>query len=455
MNPSTPITLIDQTPLAKNRLTTHALALCDWNAKLDKALLGARIVVSVQKGWNEVLPYARVLDDTLKTAATPNEEPLRNTELVVNLGKLATELPEAEKRLGTLAPKLGGSVPKALTEIAQRLKALASTTSFQEFDAAVREGYPTPEDFKAAFVQYRKAGQLSDRAFDLSSVRDYAAGACDVGTSLDFDRTRLLTFLTFDTLLNDPGQIPARLESFEVWKGKYVQAYRKAHCAYYEALQKLETEMASLGPQVRSLVKMNSITELGPPLATTLTAAEDLAAIDKRLHACPDALEANVTALARCAKCDWTPELRAPTAEVAKLKQLVGTGLSDRFQRFKDATIGAILQKAAESDGRADLKSLMEMIQLSKVDSLTTVLTDDLVTFLRKLLYDENLVQEEVPLGPIVQAVGAIEEDRIDEAVEQFARLLRKAVKDAKAHHRKAKRVRVFLRLQDTIGDRS
>jgi hypothetical protein len=148
---------------------------------------------------------------------------------------------------------------------------------------------------------------------------------------------------------------------------------------------------------------------------------------------------------ATCPKCGWTPNLLAPTAEAGKLKQLVATGLTDRFQRFKDATIGAILHKAAEADGRADLKSLMKMIQLSKLDSLESVLTDDLVAFLRKLLYDENLVQEEVLLGPIVQAVGAIEEDRIDEAVEKFAGLLRKAVKDAKAQHGKGKRVRVFL----------
>jgi hypothetical protein len=452
LNPSTPITLIDQTPLTKNRLTTHALALCEWNAKLDKALLGARIVLSVQKGWNEVLPYARVLDDTLKTAATPDEEPLRNAELRITLGKLATELPEVEKHLETLAPKLGGAVPKLLIETAQRLKALASTTSFSEFDAAARESYPTPEDFKLAFAQYCKARQLSDRAFELSSARDYVGGACDVGTSLEFDRKGLLTFLAFDTLLKDPTLIPARLEAYEVWKAKYAQAYRKAHRAFCEGLQMLESEIATLRPQVRAMVKMNSITELGPPLATTLTAAEDLAAIDKRLHICPDAAEPSVTSLPTCPKCSWTPSVPTPTAEATKLKQLVAMGLTDRFQRFKDATIGAILHKAAEADGRADLKSLMEMIQLSKVDSLTTVLTDELVAFLRKLLYDENLIQEEVPLGPIVQAVGAIEEDRIDEAVEEFAVLLRKAVKDAKAQHGKGKRVRVFLRLQDAVG---
>jgi hypothetical protein len=453
LNPNNPISLIDQTPLPKNRLTTHALALCEWNAKLDRALLGARIVVSVHKGWNEVLPYARVLDDVLKPTATPDDEPARNIELLVILGKLAAELPKVEMRLSTLAPKLGGSVPKPLNEIVQRFKAIAATASFQEFDATARENYPAPEDFKTAFAQYSNGQQLSDRAFDLSSARDYLSDACAADNTLEFDRKGLLSLLTFDTLLKDPAIIPARLESFDSWKGKYAQAYRKAHRAFYEGLQELENEISGLRPHVRALAKMNSIAELGPPLAATLSADDDLAAIDKRLHVCPDAVEAKVTVSATCPKCRWTPETSAPAAEAAKLKQLVATGLADRFQRFKDATIGTILRKAAEANGRADLKSLMEMIQLSKVDSLATVLTDDLVIFLRKLLYDENLVQEQIALGPIVQAVGAIEEERIDEAVDQFAGLLRKAVKDAKAQHGKGKRVRVFLRLQDTIGD--
>ena len=446
LNPGSPITLIDQKPLPGNRLTTHALAQCDWNAKLDKALLGARLVVSVQKGWNEVLPYARVLDDTLKPTATPDEEPQRNTELLVALGKLKSELAEVEKHLGALAPKLGGAVPKTLIEIMQRLKALASTTSFQEFDAAVRESYAKPEDFQTAFEQFSKGRQLSDKAFDLSNARDYLAGACEIDKGLEFDRKGLAGFLAFDTLLKNPGIILARLEAFEAWKAKYTQAYRKAHRAYLEDLQTLDADVEALRPQVRALLKMNSIEELGPPLAATLNVAAELSAIDKRLDVCPDAVEANVTTSATCPKCGWTPAVQAPATEVAKLKQLVATGLADRFQRFKDATIGAILKKAAEEDGRADLKSLMEIIQLANMEALASALTDELVEFLRKLLYDENLVQAEVALGPIVQEVGAIEEDHIDEAVELFARLLRKAVKEAKAQHGKSKRVRVFLR---------
>ena len=453
LNTSTPIMLANEKPLPGNRLTTHALALCEWNAKLDKALLGARLIVSVQKGWNEVLPYARVLDDTLKPVATPDEEPQRNEQLLTILGKLKAELPEVNKSLTTLASKLGGIVPKSLTETCARLTGLAASASFQEFDAAVRESYPSRDDFVKAFEQYAKGRQLRDRAFDLSQARDYLSGACDIDVLVDLQRDSVLCFFGFDTLLKDPEIIPVRMESFEKWKKSYVHAYRKAHRAYYQKLTEFENGLGTLNPKARALVKMNTIVELGPPLSTMSSIATDLAAIEKRLYVCPDADEASIDgAEPKCPKCSWTPAVQPPTAEVEKLTALVASGLADRFQRFKDATIGAILKKAAENGGRPDLTKLLEIVQLANADGLTGVLTDDLVDFLRKLLYDENLVQEEIPLGPIVSDVGAIEEDHIDEAVDKFAKLLTKAVKDAKAKHGKSKRVRIFLRLQAPNG---
>ncbi len=450
LNPSSPITLINEKPLVGNRLTTHALALCEWNAKLEKALLGARLCVSQQKGWDEVLPYARVLDDALKPAATPDDEPVRNEQLLTVLAKLKTEVPEVQKTLGTLASKLGGTVPKALTEICTRLNGLAIAASFQEFDAAVRESYPNKDDFTAAYEQYAKGRKLYDQAFNLSAAKDYFNGACEIDKSLEFDRKALVGYLNFDSLLANPDIIAARTEEFEKWKTKYTQAYRKAHRAYYEQLKTVEAETEALRPQVRALDRMNAIVELGPPLHSSQSVAADLTVIDKRLDVCADAAEASVNGTdPKCPKCGWTPTMLAPATEATKLKSVVTAGLADRLQRFKDATIGAILKQAAEKDGRADLAKLLEIIQVATADSLAGVMTEDLVEFLRKLLYDENLIQEEVPLGPIVLEVGAIEEDRIDDKVALFAKLLSKAVKEAKSKHGKAKRVRVFLRLGD------
>jgi hypothetical protein len=122
-------------------------------------------------------------------------------------------------------------------------------------------------------------------------------------------------------------------------------------------------------------------------------------------------------------------------------------GLADRFQRFKDATISAALKKAAGS--QPGLPQLLDVIQLADADRLADVLTEELVAFLRQLLYDENRVDEQINVGPLVRQIGAIEEGRIEEALSQLSRLLTTAIKDAKARHGQAKRVRVFLRTDD------
>jgi hypothetical protein len=452
LNPSSPVTLNNGTMLPGNRLTPHTLALCDWNAKFDKALLGSRIVVSVQKGWNEVLPYARVLDPNLKTATTPDEELARNEELLTVLAKLKTEVSEVEKALAGLAEKLDGAVPKTLAEVCGRLTGLATCGSYQEFDAAVRESYRNKEDFDTAHASYAQVRTLRDRAFDVSQAFDHLAGACDLDEGLDFERQTLRGLFSFDSLLKQPWVIGARIESFEKWRDRYAQAYRKAHRAYYEGLTAMAKTVEVLVPQAMALSRMNSIVELGPPLASTLNVADVLGRLQKALWVCPDAAEATVDRThATCPRCGWTPSKQVPAADLERLETIVQQGLTDRLQRFKDATISAILKKAAES-GQSGLKELLAIVQMAQADKLAGVLTEELVSFLRKLLYDDSLVQEEVSLWSIIQQVGAIEEDRTDEAVALFGKLLTKAIKDAKAKHGPGKRVRVFLRTDSGPG---
>jgi hypothetical protein len=134
------------------------------------------------------------------------------------------------------------------------------------------------------------------------------------------------------------------------------------------------------------------------------------------------------------------------------LTALVSQGLADRFQRFKDAAISAVLKKAAAEEKTPGLDDLLDIIQVADADRLAGVLNDDLVAFLRQILYDENLVDEQLSLAPILQHIGAIDETRVEEAVATLARLLTKAIKDAKARHGPNKRVRVFLTLDTPLA---
>lgn len=447
LNPATQLQLTNGKPLPGNKLTAHTLGLCKWNSQMDKALLGARVSPSVQKGWNEVLPYARVLDDGLKPASTPDEELQRNDQLLTILAKLKEELPAVDHSVKTLADKLGGTMPKSFAELNARLGILVATASYQEFDAAVRESYAAPEKFKEAFADYEKARKLRDRAFDLGQARDYLVAACDINKAIELERNTNLGFFKFEALFASPHLLPARLDSFEKWKANYAQAYRKAHRAFFEGIENIAASAQALRVRVIALNRLNTVTELGPPLAGTGNLDTELKQVETAAWICLDAAEAAVAGTnAVCPKCEWTPAKVLPEKGCERISSLVGQGLADRVQRLKDASIAAILKRAADQSERTDLKSLLEIIQIADADKLVGVITDDLVGFLRKLLQEANIVHETVALQPIFDQIGAVDEERIEESLSKLTALLRTAIKNAKAKHGAGKRVRVLFR---------
>jgi hypothetical protein len=130
--------------------------------------------------------------------------------------------------------------------------------------------------------------------------------------------------LGFESMLHDPSIIGAREKNFALWKTSYVHAYRKAHRAHYEAVADLAGQLETLRPKVHALTRMNSILELGPPLAATATVAIDIKALDAALWACPDAVEAAVAGKdALCPRCQWHLDKVLPAEALARLMTLV------------------------------------------------------------------------------------------------------------------------------------
>ncbi len=287
---------------------------------------------------------------------------------------------------------------------------------------------------------------MKEQALGLSLLADYVARAASVGEPVDFARETLEATLQLPALLQNPALVPVRQAELEKWKNTYVHAYRKAHRAHYEQVRALSASLDALRPRVKALLRMNEMVELGPPLPVTQGIEGSATALEKGLWVCPEADEAPVAdQSAVCPKCQWQPS-ETPLPKVEPLASAVEQGLADRFRRFKDATVHQALTSAAAAGKQPGLQTLLQVIQLSDADRLSDVITEDLAAFLRKLLYDESLVDEEIPLAPFIGEIGAIEEHRVDEAVDALSRMVRKAVKDAKAKHGPSKRVRVFLR---------
>src|SRR5207245_7362784 len=112
--------------------------------------------------------------------------------------KLKTEVTVIESSVATLAPKLGGILPKSFVELCARLKALSTSESYQQFDAAVRESYTDKDRFAEAFGQYVNAQKLRDRDLELSQAWDYLAAAAPLGPHLEMTRDALVSQLDFN-----------------------------------------------------------------------------------------------------------------------------------------------------------------------------------------------------------------------------------------------------------------
>jgi hypothetical protein len=242
--------------------------------------------------------------------------------------------------------------------------------------------------------------------------------------------------------------ISARLENFRKWKTSYVHAYRKGHKSFYEQLAQIQKQTETVAPRVRALAKLNGLAELGPALPSSVTAATDLAAVEKQTTLCSDAAEAAVDGEAAiCPKCRWTPATHAlPSELLQRVQAATDAGLTDRLQRFKDAAIHGILQQGQAKGQRPDLATLLKIIQAADADKLVGVITDELIEFIRQLLQAQNLVQVEVSASDILADIGGIEGERIDEAVDKLSKALRDKLKQAKANQLAGKRVRLFVK---------
>ena len=141
-----------------------------------------------------------------------------------------------------------------------------------------------------------------------------------------------------------------------------------------------------------------------------------------------------------------------PAEALSRLTALVSQGLADRFQRFKDAAIAAILKKAAAEKKKPGLDDLLDIIQVADADRLAGVLNDDLVAFLRQILYDENLVDEQLPWRRSCSTSAPSTRHAWKRLFRRWRELLTKAIKDAKAKHGPSKRVRVFLTLDTPLA---
>jgi hypothetical protein len=440
LNPSAGFKLTNDKEPPGKRLTGKQIGQVEWSLKLEKALLGARIKVSDEKSFNEVLDYARVLDPSFTPAHNVDDEADRNQELVARLKAFAQDLDKTQETLKTLARKLDGQVDDATAETLQRLKAIAATGDFQEFHAVVRESYPTPEGFQDAHKVLDRAHRLTDRYADLQSTWDYLEALANLGdSSLAGQAPMLKAQLSFSALWGcDESKVSSILEQFRRFRDSYSLAYRKAHRTYHDAQEAIERSLSGLEDDLTVIDRLNGL-ELGGRVGERL--AGEVRALADRVHPCALKDAAQPFDGARCHLCHWDGQTKPPEAEAQELRQRVAEAAGDLCKRVAQETIRKILESSAEPR----VQTLLDMVAASRVAELARVLTPEMVVRLREVLASANVEVRSLTLAELVEDFGVLDEEQIDDLLKRLRDRLRKQFDEAKRSTDARKRIRFML----------
>jgi hypothetical protein len=225
--------------------------------------------------------------------------------------------------------------------------------------------------------------RLAKMAPEISATRTYV-GEMAFGREhhdLSVQRDLVAGRIGLNSLLADPSVWPSVLESYRVLRREYADAYLLHHRQYHLESSRLAIELDRVKDHLAALERFNAVPEFGTPLGQDLP--ELFLAATAALRSCSRA-EADVTLEATpcCESCtlplDDSPPQRAVAAVIG--------GTETAMREYNRRLSSSVVHKVLANPSKEQMEKLMDLIQVSNISSLSNVLDEEVLEFLRSLV---------------------------------------------------------------------
>lgn len=435
----------DRQSITRDRLTTSAVASLDWKPGLEGNF--DSLVPGTGPMWNDVLPYAREVADSLRTT-TDQADIERQTEyLCQTLARMQPEVNNLQHNLEALAGTLNAALPQAATQAMHDLEQLTTEvpSSYADFYEKTETLFATPEALRDSMQTYVRLGQLAAVAAEISSTRRYLDEIKLRPNDVDLaaDRITLLTQMALEGLVDSPETWRRLRADFEQFRKRYRNEYRKHHRDYYQAVAQLQDSLADVPHRVQALTLLNHIEGLGPQAGADLEQRYQELRSQLRSCAVTEVADVTVEHVPSCNQCGLQLTDAPPEEEAAAFLTELEGALTARSRQLASETVRRVL---AQGD-RADMGTFLEAAQAADLAALVDVMNPDLADFINCLLAQESIVTEEAAvLARLAEQYPSMEQSEIDAVVEALRQLLVEAFAQARQTHPDKETIRLSLR---------
>jgi hypothetical protein len=443
LSPNTTIRLRNGTTPPKQRLTTDLINQLEWTNKFDREI---RVLEESQGiDWNQVVPFARILDDTLTTETDSQRKLEQEERLKRACQALGQRVATVVGSLESLARSLSSTLPESVSAQLSPLRLLTQTASIDDFFETAQTEFGSEEQLEKALLDFGVLENLSPLCTDLGADRAYLRQLKDslpLGADLCESLDQVLEQFNLEQLLESSTFQESLRSQLEQLKSDYINQYRIHHRDYYQALQTLRSDLAEAEEKLKTLEGLNGISELGLPVASRHRNRRQVLLNQLQLCSAGDReLQQSLAHDPLCGRCRLELRQSAPSEPVTDWQRELDRALSEQFARLKSETIKHLLRNA-ESEG---LRTLLQVLESGKAEDLVGLLTDEVIQQLQSLLQQANVISATSDvLAQIREIYPTIERQQLEEVVEAMALLLKEKFEEVEREN-PGKTVRINL----------
>ncbi len=316
-------------------------------------------------------------------------------------------------------------VKKAL----EHLSELACAAATEQFLASAERIYPNKRTLMEEIYMLRALRKSPLEASELLAIQRFLQHAVLPAdeTELSMDRTVVLEQLAFATLAVEPQRYTSAKALADSFRRKYVSSYHDHHTRYWAEMARLHTRLREEQPHTDALRRMNTLSELGPPAGVgALNTYEELVAVTA---GCPliSGVEEMLETEAACPDCGLALDQTAPTQRVDEVLSHIDRACHHQMARLSSSAVQQVLRNS--NDARVD--QFLKVVQASQLSSLSAILDDDLIGYLRRFLVEGRI---ETALRPIFDQLQEGVTPKVDEAktaMREISQVLQRAFQAA------------------------
>ena len=263
-------------------------------------------------------------------------------------------------------------------------------------------------------------------ARELIHLRTFLAEAVvpDSRSELAMDRGVAQEQLSFAVLVAEGHRWSGVRAAVDRFRSAYRKSYLEHHRQYWREALRLHSQLMDFASKTYALRRLNTLTELGPPMGEEVIARYE--ELPGRIGSCALALrqELELSQEARCPACGIALGEEPPWQEAEEVQHLLEKALSQQLQRLSSKAVRRVLVQS----GEARLQEFLQVVQASQTQSLAHVLDDELLGFLRRFLVEARLSEVLRPLVlKLQEPVPDLDRKTVDAAAEVVRRTFHNA----------------------------